>query len=71
MGDRIVEQHSRERGHVVVMRFLLRYLLVAAIGYVIFKSSVASFNALLVGLFLPVPAILTEAAYEVLGLLRR
>ena len=71
LGDRIVEQHSRERGHVVVMRFLLRYLLVAAIGYVIFKSSLGAFRGFLFGVCAPVAAMLLEAAYEAYAALRR
>ena len=71
LSDRIVEQHSRERGHVVVMRFLLRYLLVAAIGYVIFKSSLGAFRGFLFGVCAPVAAMLMEAAYEGYAALRR
>jgi len=71
LGDRIVEQHSRERGHVVVMRFLLRYLLVAAIGYVIFKSSIEAFRGFLFGVCATVAAMLMEAAYEGYAALRR
>ncbi len=71
LGDRIVEQHSRERGHVVVMRFLLRYLLVAAIGYVIFKSSLGAFRGFLFGVCATVAAMLMEAAYEGYAALRR
>jgi len=68
--DKITQQQTaKPRG--AKLRFALRYILVALIVYVIFKSSVASFHALLAGLFLPVPAILAEAAYEVLVLLRR
>ena len=71
LGDRIVEQHSRERGHVVVMRFLLRYLLVAAIGYGIFQGSLGAFRGFLFGVCAPVPAMLMEAAYEAYAALRR
>lgn len=71
LGDRIVEQHSRERGHVIVMRFLLRYLLVAAIGYVIFVSSLGAFRGFLFGVCAPVAAMLMEAAYEGYMALRR
>lgn len=68
--DKITQQQTaKPRG--TKLRFALRYVLVAVIVYVIFKSSVASFHALLAGLFLPVPAILAEAACEVLVLLRR
>ena len=71
LADRVVDQHSRERGHVIVMRFLLRYLLVAAIAYVIFKSSAGAFRGFLFGLCVPVAAMLVEAAYEGYMALRR
>jgi hypothetical protein len=54
----------------VVLRFLLRYVLVAIACFVIlicFKSSV---YGLLGGLFLMVAAILCEAAYEAVAALR-
>lgn len=70
LADKITQQQTaKPRG--TKLRFALRYILVGLIVYVIFKSSVASFNALLTGLFLPVPAILAEGAYELLVLLRR
>ena len=49
----------------IVFRFLLRYVLMAVGAYVILTVSPASLNGLLAGLFLPVAAILCEAAYEV------
>ncbi len=49
----------------IVVRFLLRYILMAAAAYVILAVSPASLNGLLAGLFLPVAAIGCEAAYEV------
>ncbi len=67
--DRITQQQTTKPKGTTI-RFALRYVFVALFVYVIFKSSVASFNALLAGLFLPVPAILVEASYEVLILLR-
>jgi len=55
----------------IVGRFLFRYLLVAGAAYVIFRVSLASLYGLLVGLFLPVAAILIEAVYEVYVAVRR
>lgn len=52
-------------------KFLLRYALIAAIVYVIFKSSIVSLQGFLVGILLPVPAILFEAMYETYAALRR
>lgn len=52
-------------------RFVLRYALLAAVAYVIFKSSLVSLSGLLAGLFLPVAAILVEAIYETFVALRR
>ena len=51
-------------------RFVARYALVAATLYVIFTSSVVSLSGVLVGLFLPVAAILVEAVYETYVALR-
>jgi len=48
----------------VVLRFLLRYVLMALGAYVIFAVSRASLYGLLAGMFLPVAAIAGEAAYE-------
>lgn len=48
----------------VVHRFLLRYFLMAMIGFVILTVSRQSLYGLFAGLFLPVAAILCEAAYE-------
>ena len=70
LADRVTQQQTaKPRG--TTFRFALRYVLVGLVVYVIFKSSFASFNALLAGLFLPVPAILAEAGYELVVLLRR
>jgi len=67
---RVLQQETtKPKG--MTFRFLLRYVLVGLILYVIFKSSLASFNALLAGLFLPVPAILLESGYELVVLSRR
>jgi hypothetical protein len=48
----------------VVHRFLLRYFLMAIIAFVILTISRESLYGLFAGLFLPVAAILCEAAYE-------
>jgi hypothetical protein len=55
----------------IVSRFLLRYVLMAVGAYVILTVSPASLNGLLAGLFLPVAAIVCEAAYEVYAALVR
>jgi uncharacterized membrane protein len=48
----------------VVHRFLLRYFLMAMVAFVILTVSRESLYGLFAGLFLPVAAILCEAAYE-------
>jgi hypothetical protein len=48
----------------VVHRFLLRYFLMAIVAFVILAVSRESLYGLFAGLFLPVGAILCEAAYE-------
>ena len=55
----------------IVFRFVLRYLLIAAASYVIFKSSEMSMYGLCAGLSLPVGAVLIEAVYTVVGALRQ
>jgi len=48
----------------IVHRFLLRYFLMAVVAFVILTVSRESLYGLFAGLFLPVAAILCEAAYE-------
>jgi len=55
----------------IIMRFVLRYVLIAVAAYVIFKSSEMSMVGLCAGLSLPVGAVLIEAAYAIYGALRR
>lgn len=62
------EEEKVSRGSAT--RFLARYALVGAVAYVIFKSSVISLSGVLVGLFLPVAAILGEAVFETYMALR-
>jgi len=55
----------------VVHRFLLRYFLMAIVAFVILTVSRESLYGLFAGLFLPVAAILCEAAYEAYAALVR
>jgi|SRR5579863_2266717 len=71
LGDRIVNQQSRERGGVIVLRAVLRYILIAAGAYVIFNVSRAGLYGFLGGVFLPIAAIACEVAAEVFVMLRR
>ena len=71
LADRIVNQHSREKGRKIVLRFLVRYGLVGATAYAIFKSSALAFRGYLWGLCLPVAAMMIEAAFEVYAAFRR
>ncbi len=71
MGERITGGGGRQSGSGIVLRFLLRYAFIAVGAYVIFKISPASLYGLLAGLFLPVAAILCEAAWEGYMALRR
>lgn len=64
LGDRIVNQDSKERGWLIVLRFLLRYGLVGIVAYAIFKSSASAFRGFLWGLCLPVAALMAEAVVE-------
>lgn len=71
LADRIVDQHSKEKGRVIVFRFLVRYGLVAAASYAIFKSSALAFRGFLWGLCLPVAAMMVEAGFEAYVAFRR
>jgi hypothetical protein len=63
--DRAAGATTSQSADGIVARFLLRYVLMAVGAYVILTVSPASLNGLLAGLFLPVGAIICEAAYEV------
>jgi small-conductance mechanosensitive channel len=69
--DRVISSQGNQRSSGLVLRFVLRYGLVALAAYAIFKSSAMSAYGLLAGLGLPVPAIMIEAGYELYGSLRR
>ena len=64
LADRIVNRNSRERGGLIVLRFVMRYGLVGAAAYAIFMSSVVAFHGFLWGLCVPVAALMAEAAWE-------
>jgi hypothetical protein len=64
LADRVTSTGQPQSSRSVVGRFLLRYLLMALGGYVIFNFSPASLYGLLAGLFLPVAGIACEAAFE-------
>jgi len=64
LADRATHSSQKQSSEGVVWRFLLRYVLMGLGAYVIFTVSPASLSGLFVGLFLPVAAIVCEAAYE-------
>lgn len=64
LADRIVNRNSREKGGRIVLRFVVRYGLVGAAAYVIFKSSSLAFRGFLWGLCVPVAALMAEAVWE-------
>jgi hypothetical protein len=64
LADLTVQSGTPASGRGIVHRFLLRYFLMALIAFVILAVSRESLYGLLAGLFLPVAAILCEAAYE-------
>ena len=69
--DRAAGATTSQSGQGIVVRFLLRYVLMALGAYVILTVSPASLNGLLAGLFLPVAGIACEAIYELYGALVR
>ncbi|MGH9510880.1 MAG: ATP synthase subunit I [Terriglobales bacterium] len=69
--ERTVQSGNRQSGKGIIVRFVLRYLAVACAAYVILTSYPASLHGFLVGLFLPVAAILCEATYELYMALAR
>ena len=69
--DRVTAQGAAQPSSGLVLRFFLRYLLMALGAYVIFRFSPASVYGLFAGLFLPVAGIACEAVYEAYAGLRR
>jgi len=64
LAERAAQTAEKQSGTAVVLRFLLRYFLMAAAAYVIIERWPASLTGLLAGLFLPVLAVMVEAAHE-------
>ena len=64
LADRIVNRNSREKGGLIILLFVVRYGLVGAAAYAIFKSSSTAFRGFLWGLCVPVAALMAEAAWE-------
>ena len=64
LADRATQPGRAQSSKGMVVRFLLRYVLMALGAYVIFTVSPASLYGLFAGLFLPAAAIACEAAYE-------
>ena len=64
LAELTIQSGSPASSRGIVHRFLLRYFLMALIAFVILTVSRESLYGLFAGLFLPVAAILCEAAYE-------
>jgi hypothetical protein len=71
LAERIVNRQSREKGGRIVLRFLMRYGLVALSAYAIFKGSALAFFGFLWGLCVPVAAMMIEAAIETWAAFRK
>ena len=71
LADRVVNRNSREKGSRILLRFLVRYALVAAVAYAIFNSSSTAFRGFLWGLCVPVAALMVEAVWEGFAAFRR
>ena len=69
LGERVTSGQSGERGGLLVVRALLRYLSIAIGAYVIFRVSRAGLFGFLAGVCLPIAAIACEVGVElVVGL---
>ena len=71
LSEKVTRSGTTQSSAGIVLRFLLRYFLIALGAYAIFKISIASLYGLLAGLFLPVAGIFCEAAYEGWAAVRR
>jgi len=60
----VANRDSREKGGRIVFWFVVRYALVAAVAYAIFKSSSQAFDGFLWGLCVPVGALMAEAVWQ-------
>ena len=71
LGERITTGRSRERGGLLVLRAVLRYVSIAVAAYVIFRVSLAGLYGFLGGVCLPIAAVLCEVGVELYNALRR
>jgi hypothetical protein len=71
LADRIVNRNSREKGGWILLRFVVRYGLVGAAAYAIFKGSSLAFRGFLWGLCVPAAALMVEAVWEGYAAFRR
>ena len=71
LGERITTGQSGERGGPLVLRAILRYVSIAVAAYVIFRVSTAGLYGFLVGVCLPIVAIVCEVGVELVKGLRR
>ena len=69
--ERLSGAGATASGWGLVLRFVMRYALIALLAYGMLKIRPASFGGFLAGLFLPVAAFLCEAVYEAYVALRR
>jgi len=69
--DQVISTAGERRSSGLVLRFLLRYGLVAVAAYAIFRSSAMAAYGLLAGLAIPALGIMGEAGYELYGWFRR
>ena len=70
LGERVTVGQSGERGGLLVLRALLRYVSIAVAAYVIFRVSRAGLYGFLAGVCLPIAAIACEVGVELLRGLR-
>jgi ATP synthase I chain len=71
LADKVTNTGKPQSGKGIIARFLLRYALLGGAAYAILTSFPASLRGLFAGLFLPVGAIVCEAAYELYAGIRR
>jgi hypothetical protein len=71
LADHMTQAANPKPTKGMVLRFLLRYALMALAAYAIFTVSRTSLYGLFAGLFLPVAGIACEAAYEAYAALAR
>jgi hypothetical protein len=64
LAELTVQSGTPASGRGIVFRFLVRYFLMAVVGFVILTVSRASLYGFFAGLLIPVAALLCEAAYE-------